>query len=262
MKLVIRFVGVTLLALALAACHGPSNKAGSISTMQLKLYKVPVQQSSAIQQSLWDVLAGSTAGGDGKGSNSGMRVTQPFPGTLMVLAPESIQDSVGSAIAALDKASVKVAVPEQMEVHFWMVAATPGEASNSPSLKPLAATLDKIRASLGPSYFTLDEAVTATATLNQRAEIITGAGHKFFFKATPGQGASIDLLVEYNDGHPDKRGVSNLHTTVAITPGQYIVLAQAPDASPGAQPGHGSSPRAPSIRLLVVRVDRIAPPSH
>lgn len=254
MKRVLRVVGGALLALVLAGCNGSSSGSTHSSDMELKLYTVPVQESSSIQNALEHVLAGSAAG-DGKGI--GMRVTQPFPGTLMVLAPESIQDNVSRAIAALDKASAKVAAPGRLQVHFWVIHAIPGKGEDSPALQPLAKTLNTLRTSLGPSHFSLESTVSAATTFDERGHVVTGDMRKFEFTIRPERNDAIDLEVDYSD--PRDSGIRNLETTIATSPGQYVMLAQAPGAA-ASSPSDKTA--APSLLLLVARVDRIESAAH
>lgn len=278
MKLAFRTICCVLLALVLAACHGSTDSSRGTGAVELKLYRVPVQQSATIQQALWNALAGSTAAGGAAGSNSGMRVTQPFPGTLMVLAPRSIQESVGSVIAGLDKAVVEIAPPERLQVHFWVITAwadrsqggtmtahsaragaiatehSAEQAHDNPALKSLAGLLDEIRASLGPSQFRLDASVSGTTTPGEMGDINTGDHRRFNFTARRANDGAIDLQVNYGDGQ--NRGIAQVHATVAMTPGQYVVLAQAPGNEPLVPPGQAA------LVLLVARVDRTAPASH
>lgn len=278
MKTMFRIVCCTLLALGLAACHKPKDPTQGTAAMELKLYRVPVQQSATIQQALWHALAGSTAAGGAAGPNSGMRVTQPFPGTLMVLAPRSIQETVGGAISDLDKAAGEIAPPERLQVHFWVVTAVAdhGQAATmsgqparagaaaaersadqggeNPALKPLAGVLDEIRASLGPSHFKLDASVSGTTTPGEMSDINTGDHRRFNFTADRANSGAVDLQVDYSDGQ--NRGIAQVHATVATTPGQYVVLAQAPGNEPSVPPGETA------LVLLVARVDRTAPASH
>lgn len=186
-----------------------------------------------------------------------MRVTQPFPGTLMVLAPESIQDNVSRAIAALDKASAKVAAPGRLQVHFWVIHAIPGKGKDSPALQPLAKTLNTLRTSLGPSHFSLESTVSEAATFGKQNHIVTGDGRQFSFTVGLGRRDEFDLDVQYSDNQ--RRGIMDLQTTIATSPGQYVMLAQAPGAAASSPPDKTA---APSLLLLVARVDRIESAAH
>jgi hypothetical protein len=69
----------------------------------------------------------------------------------------------------------------------------------------------------------------------------------------------VRLELSYED--TGGAGLRKLHTEIEAGFGQYLVLAQAPGACP-ATPGGTSSPTncsgKPALRLLVVRVDRLA----
>lgn len=249
-------MGGALLALVLAGCSGSSSGPTHSSDMELKLYTVPIHESSSVQNALEHVLAGSAVG-VGKGTDNGMRVTQPFPGTLMVLAPESIQGNVGRAIAALDKASAKVAAPGRLQVHFWVIHAISGKGEDSPALQPLAKTLNMLQASLGPSHFSLESTVSAATTFDERGHVVTGDMRKFEFTIRPERNDAIDLEVDYSD--PRDSGIRDLETTIAASPGQYVMLAQAPGTPVSSQPDKAA---VPSLLLLVARVDRIESAAH
>jgi hypothetical protein len=240
MKHLFRMLAGTLLGLVLVACHGPQDQARTDPRMELKVYDVPPQRTNDLRNALSATVASKS-----------IHATIAAPGKLLVYAPRHAQASIGSVIAELARAPADDTAPAGLQVHFWIVDALPGAGADDPALDPLAATLETLRKSRGPLHFTLDEAVTAAATLDREGFIDTGKKRLFQFTARPGQADAVNLSVKYSDD--GSRGIRQLNTTVAMTPAQYVVLAQAPD---GAASGHGT------MRLLVVRVDRPAAPRH
>lgn len=258
MKYQFRFLGCVLLALVLVGCHRSGGGTSRSSDFELKLYKVPVQQSAQIEGALGVLLAGN-------GKNN-MGVTQPFPGTLMVLAPPSVQASVEGAISALKKQSAGSIGAEALRVNFWVVQAKAGAGEDAPTLAPLEATLKQVRGTLGQSHFVLEDAVSAEVEASSlqdatkgNGKLVTSRGHMFDFHATAGAGADITLRVDYANttAAAASRTIPELKTTVAIDPGEYVVLAQ---GLPAESSSNGSD--ATLLNLLVVRVDSVTPPSH
>lgn len=242
MKSPLLILAASLLALGLTACQRPasSSQAAAAKPMQLKLYDVPPQRSEALMTALRSVIA------DGKSS----RVSQPLPGKLLVAAPADEQASIGAAIASLGKAPVPAIAHAQYRVHFWLVDMLPGPGTDSASLKPLSGTLDTLRKRMGPSHFILaDDAQVATLTGHRAHELGTASRNHFEFWIPTAGNDQVQLVLQY--GRPgDDFG---LKTTVSLTPGHYMVLAQT--AMPGHMPGqHAVQPQG-TMRLLVVRAD-------
>ncbi|HWG10578.1 MAG TPA: hypothetical protein VN693_03660 [Rhodanobacteraceae bacterium] len=264
MKIAFRILGVVLLTTALAACHSDASDDGSGGqAFELKLYKVPAAESRAIANSLSAVLESSDYR-VGLKSHTEMTVTEPFPGAILVLAPKALQPSIGDAIGQLGRNSTNDADDssgdESLQLHFWVVDAVRGQGEDSPELKPLAATLDRLRASLGASHFVLDSMAAATTKTNSGSGgIETPDAGKWSFVAQTGQGKAIDLSMQYHSKSVDAVRAIDLSTTVAAIPGQYIVLGQVPQAAPASQ---GTAETAPVMRLFVMRVDRSAAATH
>lgn len=250
-----------VLTLGLAACHAPDRATANNRTaqMQLKLYHVPAQQSAAIERTLHSALAGNNLGNIVKDRDNSMRVTEPFPGAVLVLAPAQMQDSIASAIKELAKASPKTAANVPIRVHFWVVQAKAGDGADAPALRPLEPTLKQLRASLGPSHFVLNEAVSAIANATDHfnpdasGQVSTSQHHDFQFSCLSTANGDIKLRVDYRD--QSRRTMPSLHTVTTIRPGEYVVLAQAPSTDDTAS---GSDKTL--MNLLVVRVDRLNPP--
>lgn len=237
------------------------------------MYKVPPAQSKAIADKLDGILA-SPEFLVGTKSHTAMRATTPFPGTVLVLAPASVQPSIATAVAEQAKAAgsagpvkaVKALESVPLRVQFWLVQAKSGAGSDAAALQPLDAALAALRHQLGPSHFALEDTVSlqVNASSDQNAtfgngQLMSARGHEFRFHARLLDGGDVALDFKYSNATKDaaERSFPELQTTVAVTPGAYVVLAQAP---PAATPV-GKSGSA-LMNLLVVRVDRVAAAQH
>lgn len=261
MKTFFRIAGVTAFVLTLAACQGNGPGAAQASAnMQLKLYQVPAQQSDQITHALHNTLAGNTLGGLLKKQDNGMRVTEPFPGTVMVLAPPKVQASVGSVIHELSEHAPKPQPHKaeqagniQFRVHFWLVDMLPGSGTDTSALKPLAPTLDALRKRMGQAHFALtDNAQAVTESGDKAHNLDTANHHHFQFWIPSTEGNRAQLVLRYVDQTGE--GFS-LKTSAYMPLGDYMVLAQA--AAPSELPDHRKALPQGTMRLLVVRVDKL-----
>jgi hypothetical protein len=255
MKNTVRWLAGCAVVMLLAACHAPaeSNANAGSNSMELKVYDVPASQTRSLARGL------SSAFFENK-----INVSVPSPGKLLIYAPRATQNSIGDAIAKLSKSSPdEDALPEQIQVHFWTVDAHAGEGTDDPALKDLAGALAGLRQSLGPMHFQLDESVSGVTAGTDNAQLSTGSGKTFQFKVTS-PGRTPALQISYMD--QNQKGIAQLSATFLAPPGQYIVLAQAPVASPTVIFTNGvpttAAPAAPDkqvMRLLIMRVDRMKP---
>lgn len=263
MNKLVAALAAAVLVLGLAACQHAKPAAAQASNMQLKLYHVPENQSDQVVKALHSALAGNTLDGWLKKQDNGMRVTEPFPGTVMVLAPPEIQASVGTVIHALSDdaskappAKARQARNLQFRVHFWVVDMLPGRGADAPALQPLAPTLDALRKRLGTAHFELADTASATVLEGHTSNFMNTANrHRFEFWVPSASAGHVQLALKYVDRSPD--GFHGLKTSASMTLGDYVVLAQA--AAPKHLPlGHGKPPPTGAMRLLVVRVDKLA----
>lgn len=269
MKTILRCLGVALLVVVLAGCGASRDGDSGVAAFQLRMYQVPAAQSKTIADKLDGILA-SPEFLVGTKSHTAMRATTPFPGAVLVLAPASVQPSIATAVAELAKVAgsagpVKAAeAPESvpLRVQFWLVQAKAGVGDDAAALQPLGRTLDALRHTLGPSHFALEDAVSlqVNASTDQNAtagngQLMSARGHEFRFHARVLNGGDVALDLKYNNATRDAadRSIPELQSTVAVTPGAYAVLAQAPPATMPA-----GTPDATLMNLLVVRVDRVA----
>lgn len=271
MKPVLRVVVGVLLGLALAGCHAPADQGKEAPAFQLKLYEVPVAQSRSIAGHLQSVLENSDYLA-GLKSHTEMTVSQPFPGAVLVLAPEALQPSIGSAIKAMAQASANGAhrAPQSvpLRVQFWVVQAEAGAGNDTPSLRPLAATLKQIGGSLGPSHFVLEDTASALVDAPDHPDasagfgnMTTSRGHTFQFDATAiadaDAGIALDVSFTTAGGGAGASTIPKLKTTITLRSGEYVVLAEAPPAA------DSSTNRSETLMsMIVVRVDRLDSKKH
>jgi hypothetical protein len=269
MKFALRMVGCILLAFALVACQGPAGSGDKASAMQLKLYRVPADQSKAIAKNLGAVLESSEFQ-LGTKAHTEMRVTQPFPGTVMVLAPAPLQSSIASAIDEMAKTSGKQAtnapVSVPLRVQFWTVQAKAGAGDDSAALSNLQPTLKRIRDSLGPSHFVLEDTASVLVDAPNHfdptqgnGKLSSARGHYFTFHALVSANGTVSLDVKYANAtqYAADHSIPELDTMVTVDPNTYVVLAEAaPPLSTTV------APDPTLMNLLVIRVDRITPASH
>lgn len=278
MKTILRFFGVALMAAVLAGCGAAHGDSSQGPDFQLKMYAVPAAQSKAIATKLDGILA-SPEFLVGTQSHSQMRATTPFPGTVLVLAPASVQPSIATAVAELAKAAgsarpgdathasqAQAPEPVPLRVQFWVVQAKSGAGDDAAALQALEPTLKRVRASLGASHFVLEDsaAVAVTAPPDQNAtqgngSVVTSRGREFVFHASGADHDAVDLNLHYYNTTREaaSQTIPELKTTLTVRPGQFVVLAEAPPAEASTDTSN-----ATLMNLLVVRVDRADAPAH
>lgn len=255
MKRTLQLIASSALLLALTACRAPDHghTAQAAAPMELKIYAVPPEQTGKLGEALGNAL--------GKMAN----VTMPAPGKLLVYAPRDAQVSIDAAIASLGQSASPEQASAQVNLRFWVVDAETGPGTDDPTLKPLSATLDSVRQSMGPLHFQLDQAVAAMASVGHNSTIRTatdgGYPRAFDFNVNTVNGNTINLFLLYDDN--GQSGLAQFKTQIDTQSGQYQVLAQAPGACAAALPGKTAPPCPvkPALRLLIVRADRLNPPA-
>lgn len=278
MKAIFRFLGIALFVVVLAGCSAPHGDNAQGPDFQLKMYKVPAAQSKAIAGKLDGILA-SPEFLAGLKTHTTMRATTPFPGTVLVLAPASVQPSIATAVAELAKVAGstlpdgaakdgKAKAPESvpLRVQFWVVQAKSGAGEDATALQTLEPTLKQVRASLGAAHFVLEDGATVAVTAPEdqdaaqgNGSVATSRGREFVFHAAGASKDAVDLKLHYFNTTREaaSRTIPELKTTLTVHPGEYVVLAEAPPADAPA-----NTPNATLMNLLVVRVDRADAAMH
>lgn len=255
MKLGWRWGVVVAGVFALAACRGPAGAHGSGNgpSMEMKVYAVPASQTGRLAMALAGAL-GSRAS-----------VTDPAPGKLLVYAPRDAQASIADALESLSKAPASDATPTQVNLRFWVVDAQTGAGTDDPALKPLSATLDTLRQTMGPLHFRLAQEAASLAASNQSGTIATSTAtgpRSFGFAVGAAEAQGVPLSLNYED--PGRSGLRQLKTEVSARFGEYLVLGQGPGVCAAPFVDTGPAPadtcaEKPALRLLIIRVDRIEP---
>lgn len=249
-----RLIASAALLLALTACHAPGDcQPKQASTpMELKIYPVPVQQTVKLAEALGHALGGKA------------NVTLPAPGKLLVYASHDAQASIAAAIASLAQPSASNSPAPQVDLHFWIVDGKSGAGNDDPALKSLSASLDKVRQSMGPMHFQLDQVVAARSSSGGHLGSIVAAAdggypRSFDFSINGMQGDTLDLWLVYEDH--GERGLAKFKSQITLRSGQYVVLAQGQGACAPALPDKAALPCAvkPALRLLIVRADILPP---
>lgn len=191
--------------------------------MLLRVHVVPPARADDIRVA----LANSLSMGEGQ-VPLGRVSTTGTPGQLLVLAPESVQDDIDQAIAALGADAPPPAAPASVVLDLWSVDAVPGEGADDPTLAPIASALDAARGSLGAVRFEHQHALSIVAR---------GDGSSFG-ATTPGKPIAPDFgaspfqvrgnLRATQDGVTARLVLEkpSVETTIDLRFGETLVLAQ------------------------------------
>lgn len=254
MKRIRRLIASASLLLALTACHGPGDgqPKQAATPMELKIYAVPVQQTGKLAEALGNAMVGKAT------------VTTPVPGKLLVYASHDAQASIATAIASLAQPAASNSSAPQVDLHFWIVDGESGAGNDDPALKSLSAALEKVRQSMGPMHFQLDQEVAARSASGGHLDSIVAATdggypRSFDFSINGMHEDTLDLWLVYEDH--GERGLAKFKSQITLRSGQYVVLAQGPGACAPALPGKVAPPCPvkPALRLLIVRADILPP---
>jgi hypothetical protein len=259
----LRSLCASLLVLPLlAGCGVGHSSAPDQAQMELRIYHVPPEKTDAVRTALVESLAG--------GKNSVGNVSTPAPGELLVLAPASLQRSIGAALEYLaHPAQTGQTAPVQMRLQFWSVDALAGTGADDAALSGIPAALGEMRKSLGEVHFMLIDHVGAVSGIGskwvkkswlvQSAGKSSGVVKQIEYRIT-GSRDALSLEIDLHDQLPVGDGgpsgtyrVSETDMTVPIRPGQTLVLSQGPVPT---EPGV-SKAQATATRLYLVRVDPV-----
>lgn len=251
MKQGFRLAVASVVLLVLGGCGAPGGTPGGADTsMELKIYDVPAAQTAQLGGALGNAL--------GKKAS----VTMPAPGRLLVYAPRDAQASIGAALASLGQKNSAQQTDTPVALHFWIVDALTGAGADDKGLEPLATTLDAVRHAVGPMHFRLEQAASSLAASDRHGRLVmstTGGSRRTFdFSLGAATENGVELSLDYQDG--GTAGLRQFSTQVGARFGEYLVLAQAPGACqailPPGQPASSCPRAAPTLQLLIVRVDR------
>jgi hypothetical protein len=258
-----RLLGLFVLAcLVLAGCNGSSAPQGVDDKMVLRVYQVPPGDTDALRSTLGAALKSTNA--DGKNIASGT-VTSPNPGQLIVLAPASLQDSIGETLKSIKpiaSAKIEVTPAPQLQLNYWSVDALPGAGANDPALAVLAPALAEVGKQFGEVHFALGTHVSGVSSPGQTVDrsyrsAANGVGTSSLRYILKSEAEGLMLQITFGDQVPAGNAgyvSTGTTTTTAIRPGQILVLAQNPVAS---TPDKDGGAPTQATRLYIVRVDAI-----
>lgn len=195
---------------------------GRADAKVLRVHTVPDGRLDQIR----DALAASLSMGEGQ-MPMGRVTTTGIPGQLLVLAPESVQDDIQSATAALAAGAAQSqalpgagAVPADttVELDLWSVEAIPGEGADDPSLAPIAAALGGARTALGTVRFERRDALSIATRSNPGSfNARTAGGFSVGGSLRPADGGVVADLMLLNP---------QMSTTLNLRFGEALVLAR------------------------------------
>lgn len=237
---------MALLALApllLAGCG--TNSEQSSDRMEMRAYEVPPETTHDVQRALIDSF---TVGSNKYIGNVGVVA----PGKLVVTAPASLQDSIGTSLGKVAKVSSGTDKPLQLNVHFWSVDAVPGPGADT-SPAELKDALAQARATLGDIHFSLQDQMGGVAGTGQMVEQRWQTPGKDIATNSlrytiSGSADSLSMMFRYDQdrpGHPS----SGLSTTLPLKLGQTVILSQTPLVD--------SDPAKIGMRLYLIRADAV-----
>jgi hypothetical protein len=247
----------------LAGCGAGHAPAPDQAQMELRIYHVPPEKTDAVRIALVQSL-------DTGEKNRFGNVSTPAPGELLVLAPASLQSSIGATLEYLARpAQSSKTAPAQMQLQFWSVDALAGAGADDASLSTISAALGEARKSLGEVHFVLNDHVGAVSGIGiqwvKKSWLVQSAGKssdhakQIEYRITGARDA-LSLEISYHDQLPVADGeaqeryrVSETDMTVPIRPGQTLVLSQGPVPTESNE----GKPLAATTRLYLVRVDPV-----
>ncbi|HEX6833541.1 MAG TPA: hypothetical protein VF132_08405 [Rudaea sp.] len=252
-----RFLSL-LAAIVLAGCASSNPPSGQ--KMELRVYTVAPESTDHLVNALNTTFSTGDKIQVGKASS-------PSAGQILVLAPESLQDSIAASLKTL-AGTAPAGNATLAQVTFWSVDAV-SEGADDPRLADLSGALEETRKALGPVHFVLRERITATAAAGRDA-------HKEWMSASDGVPASPKSLrfrldgsqtgftvwMQYEDptlypsdtsGHSMPGGNSGFESWLPARMGQTVVLSQGPAFS------HGDDAKSlvAVTRLYIVRIDPV-----
>jgi hypothetical protein len=268
-----RSIWVLLSGLALlAGCNGASSGSaeGGSAKLEMRVYPVPPDNTEKIAGTLNNLLR---MGGDAaKGGAS-----SPGPGQVVVLAPESLQNSIGETLKALQStadAKAGAGTAKQLQTSYWNIEAVPGAGADDPALAPIGAKLAEIRTRLGETHLRLVGHVSSVSSPGQTVSTSYMAadptvnlpyiGQLQYSLANKPEGVLLDISLSDKVPHTPANGGAaeyigtSFKTAIVMRLGETLVLSDNP-AIAGSTKGD-SAASARSTRFNVVRVEEITPP--
>lgn len=235
---------ITLFALILSACsaslEGSAGDPANAAAYVLTTYNVPQGYESRVE----DVLNRVFWRADNVPPLG--RARQGAPGSVIVAAPENVQDDVKDVIARLNQLDPLVAEPKNVKLSYWMVGGTRADAVDTSALPPaITPAFLEVAAQEVPMRYEVLFRESLLSLDGARAE---ANGPEFQLDQVASVGPSGRIVAEV--GISVQGGVET-RTQVQLGAGQVLVLGQT-------AVGGGGSPGTSDALFYVIRPEPIA----
>ncbi len=203
-----------LLGLALFACTPPAvPEPAPAPPMEMRVYDVPAGQKGFIARTVNNAMSAETRQG---------RALEGPADTVVVVAPASLQTGVAALVDKVGRAAPVEAAVVNVELRYWVVAATPAESPVIPAeLQVVGPALADIARVDGPATFEL-VAQRRIQTMNGRSGAVKTRELSIQQDLAVSHDRSaiqVDLMVSL--GRSD-----TLRTELSLAPDTFAVLAQ------------------------------------
>jgi hypothetical protein len=201
------------LLLAFVGCNAEHDAPGdAASAMTIRSYTVPPGQEATVESTLNRLFY------VGEGVAPVGRVHEGPPGTVVIAAPASVQDSVKEVIEVFAKAG-PASAPRNIRISWWLVAGRKAAEVDTHALPPdVASAMATVSGHEPPMVYTLRY---TQELLGLDGEHARASGDTFSIdqmaSATPQGEIVADLRV-------DMAGGLGASTRVHLVPGQVLVL--------------------------------------
>lgn len=251
----------------LSACGSPTTPQAADKTtkLEMRVYQVPVEDTDMLRETLSKTLA--------LGEKSGIgTVTSPGPGQLVVLAPASLQDSIGTTLKTIKPiatAKQDATAGKQLQLTYWNVDAIPGKGVEDPALGTLGETLAKVSQNLGDVHFQLNSRASGISSFGPQVNTTYSAtggtgsytGNLQYSLSPRPEGALLNIsLTEISPppagSHATSFDEKRFSTAVIISLGQTIVLSDIPVLDSSVK--SDAQAQGKTVRLNIIRVDEVS----
>jgi len=256
----------TLLCLAtLAGCGSDRTGVSDASdkAMEMRIYQVAPEDTGVVVDTLNKLLS--------VGDKAIGRANSPSPGQIVVLAPASLQGSIGDTLKSIKpiaKAKPDALSVKPLQLNFWNVDAIAGKGADDPALATLGEALQKVHQNLGDVHFRLNSRASGISSLGQTVATTytSGAGAGAYtgnlrYSLSP-KPEGILLNIQLMDSVPQTTGnvtqytERQFSTAVIIALGQTIVLSDVPVMNTSAKADGEAATK--TVRLNIIRVEEVS----
>lgn len=176
----IRFISIVFLTMSLILgvvflLHPPGDGRTSESVVtgqtsnavELVSYDVPADRAEELVNVLSAVLRATHDGTPDRG-----RVERASPGTVVVVAPASIQSGIAELLDKLRDAPPPAAT-ESLRLNYWLIWGSPSAETNAGSFPAIGEALVRLNTEHGPFTFQLAEHLVVSSAAGDRGHAMT-----------------------------------------------------------------------------------------